>query len=208
MSPFAIQPDNADAAIQDLLDWIERNKIPGASGASAAPNRHFIPFKELQAYLKSSKRAKKLLMVIFRDRQYSVNTDLLLEDYVRVFTILICIGKGAYITHFMSHTLSDQDLPLKTMPNDFPKDPNDPNFWERFYSLQFTYCAKRLQNKKIDKIIIEDHCILPFVRKEMIDSGGSAVIYEIDLHIDYDDLGNNEGRIDVSHAPQPCVILK
>ena len=208
MFPFATQPDNADATIQDLLDWIERNKIPRASGASAAPNRQFIPFKELQAYLKSSKRAKKLLTAFITEHDDPVDIDLLLEDYVRVFTILICISKGTYIKHFMYHTLCDQDLPLKTMPKYFPKDPDDPKFWERFYDMQFTFCAHRLQSKKINKINIDEHCILPFVRKEMIDSGGSAAIYKIDLHPDYDGLQNNEGHIKVSHMLQSCMTLQ
>ena len=149
-----------------------------------------MPFPELEAYLQAQSRTSKLLRALYFDREHHVIVEILERSYMRVFTILILIGKGRYIEHFVEHlNLRDHQLPFLEKPAHFPTDPDDPTFWASFYEKQFAFCAHHFRyNENYTKL--EDLCILPIISKEMLRSGGSAAIYKITLHPYYDQLSS------------------
>lgn len=188
MSRSASQPDHAAVVVQELLEWVPKNCISGTNGPSAAPNRPFMPLPDLEAYLKAHHRTSKLLRASYPERDHLVVASLLEECYIRVFTILILIGKGNYIEYFHQHTnLRDHKLPFLEKPAHFPIDPSDPAFWEKFYEKQFTFCAHCFGHNE-NYIQLEDLCVLPIKSKERLRGGGSAAIYKIRLHPHYDQL--------------------
>ena len=188
MSRSAPQPDHAAVVIQELLEWVPKNCISGTNGPSAEPNRPFMPLPDLEAYLKAHRRTSKLLRASYPERDHLVVASFLEEWYIRVFTILILIGKGNYIEHFYQHTnLRDHKLPFLEKPAHFPIDPSDPTFWESFYEKQFIFCAHCFGHNE-NYIKLEDPCVLPITSKELLGRGGSAAIYKIRLHPYYDRL--------------------
>ena len=184
----APQPDHAAVIVQELLEWVPKNCIGGVNGPSAVPNRPFMPLPDLETYLKAHKRTSRLLHALYFEREHHVLVEYLEKWYIRVFTILILIGKGRYIEHFVQHpNLRDTRLPFLEKPTHFPIDPNDPSFWVSFYEKQFAFCAHCFgQNENYIKL--EDLCVLPITSKEPLARGGSAAIYKIKLHSYYDQL--------------------
>lgn len=189
MSPSAPQPDhNADPVIQEFHEWVPKHCKLGTNGPSPAPNSSFMPLPDLQAYLKAEKRTTRLLRALYSDCEHRHIIELLEEWYIRVFAILILIGKGRYIEHFVRHeSLRDPQLPFLVKPSHFPVDPNYPSFWDLFYEKQFAFCPRYFRYYENNQQL-EDRRILPIISKEVLDEGGSAAIYKIKLHPHYDQL--------------------
>jgi hypothetical protein len=190
MSRSPPQPDHTDRTIQEFLEWVPKNCINGTNGPSATLNSPFMPRPDLEAYLKAERRTEKLLRALFSGREHRVMSEALQLSYIRVFTILILIGKGTFIEHVVQHpNLRDNQLPFLEKPPHFPTDPNDSEFWNSFYKTQFAFCAHVLRYKENDTKL-EDGVILPIVSKEVLAMGGSAAIYKIELHPYYDRLSS------------------
>lgn len=188
MSRSAPQPDHAAPGVQELFEWVPKHCISGTNASSATPNALFIPLPDLKAFLKTHNRTDKLLRALYFEREHHVIVANLEESYPRVFTILVLIGKGRYIEHFVQHlNLCDLHLPFLEKPAHFPIDPNDPTFWESFYEKQFAFCAHHFHNN-VNYTKLEERCVLPIIKKEVLGQGGSAAIYKIVLHPDYDRL--------------------
>jgi hypothetical protein len=194
MSPSApsSQPHHAALVIQELLEWLPKHCINGTNGPSATPNRPFMPLPDLQTYFKTENRTAKLLHALSVEGVHQGFIELLEKHYIRVFTILILIGKGRYIERFVQHkNLRDIHLPFLEKPAHFPVDPTDPSFLETFFKSfleqQFAFCPHHFGCNE-NSLKLEDHCILPIISKEVLGHGGSAAIYRITLHPHYDQL--------------------
>ena len=211
MSPSADQSAYAAPVIQELLDWVPRHSIPGTRGPSAKPNCPFMPHQDLEKYLKSDRRTSRLLRAIYFGREHSVVVETLEKRCIRAFTILILIGKGEYIEHFIQHpSLQDHPLAFLEKPAHFPIDPSDPHFWDKYYEKQFTFYPHNFRLN--DNYILDDSYVLPIVSKDLLGSGGSAAIYKIVLHPFYDELGAVPGTSDVSllsyHLGPPANVIQ
>lgn len=195
MSPYfqpdhlaPVNHDHAAPVIQELFEWLPKHFIDGTNGPSAKPNRPFMPLLDLQDYLKAEKRTTKLLRALSVEGVHQGLIELLEKYYIRVFIILTRIGKGRYIEHFVQHqNLRDPRLPFLEKPAHFPIDPNDPTFWDKFYENQFAFCPHYFCYNE-NSLKLEDHCVLPIISKEVLGHGGSAAIYKIKLHPQYDQL--------------------
>ncbi|KAL8842972.1 MAG: hypothetical protein Q9176_002275 [Flavoplaca citrina] len=210
MSPLAPQPDHAAVAIQDLFEWVPKHCINGTNGPSTSPNHPFMPLPDLQAYFRAHQRTHKILCALFSEREPSAHHSLIqsLEArYFRVFTILILIGKGRFIEHFIQyHNLRDDLLPFLAKPQHFPTDPNDATFWESFYEKQFAYCPHFFRHN--ENYRLEDLLILPITTKEVIGRGGSATLYKIKLHPYYDKLLRHKQSHTLGDRPTNTYVLK
>ena len=110
---------------------------------------------------------------------------------------------------FTQHpVLQDQPLPFLEKPASFPDDPNDPQFWDKFYNQQFTFYAHNFRLNANFKL--PESYILPIVSKELLGSGGSAAIYKIQLHPFYDGLSAATSTSNVSllgyHLGSPANV--
>ena len=207
MSPLAPQPDHAAVDIQDLFEWVPKHCINGTNGSSASPDHPFMPLLDLQAYFRAHHRTHKILRALFFEREPGALHSLvqpLEARYLRVFTILILLGKGRFIEHFIQyHNLRDDLLPFLTEPQHFPIDPNDPTFWDSFYKKQFAYCPHFFRHN--ENYRLEDLLILPITTKEVISRGGSATLYKIKLHPYYDKL--YQAADTTTASPSLCSII-
>ncbi|KAL8878006.1 MAG: hypothetical protein Q9198_004096 [Flavoplaca austrocitrina] len=108
------------------------------------------------------------------------------SNYLRPFAILLAIGYGIMIRHFVEHReLQDQSLPFTTEPEGFPKTSTQ-NLFEAFYKEQWQFCAVPLEYDMRD--YLADDYILPITAKEQISGGGSAILYKITVDEAYNKL--------------------
>lgn len=181
------QPDH-DPAIQEFHQWVRHARSMGSGDARVECDRPFLPYRKLESYFDNQYRVQKLLRALFHDRAESpVGPDDIREHYSKVFFILVLIGRGCYIEHFVRHDdLCDQRLPFKASPDNFPIAPTGPDLFDSFHQKQWEFCAPIFQDN-MNKIF-GDREVLPITQKERLRSGGSATTFKVILHPAYDQL--------------------
>ena len=123
--------------------------------------------------------------VLDSNQRPAVDPDYVREHYLQSFAILLCIGQGRFIHHFIKYnSLRDQKLPYHTKPDNFPF--TTPDIFEDFKRGQWQFCASKLEYK-MDSCFKEEE-ILPITYKDQIGEGGSAIIYKIVIEGDYNSL--------------------
>ena len=189
------QPDD-HPAIQDLLKLVnsteDRGLRSGDTNDSDADDGEyaFIPRTRLQAYLGQYDQVEKLLSALFGDEDPMSNppdAGTIRQSYSKIFCILIAIGKGRFINHFIEHGIEDRYLPFQSHPGNFPSATSDSSFFTTFYQQQWKFCVPEL-HKCFNKRFDANEWILPIKRKEELDHGGSAATYKIEVHEAYDQL--------------------
>ena len=186
----ASQPDH-EPELQDFFRFLESKRQQGISGAlePAEDNCHFIPDPDLQAYFGDKDRLRRILRAILPPSE-PLLTDLstIKNHYAKVFSILLCIGKGGYIDYFARYeSLNDQKLPFDERPQYFPSTASvEGDFFSSFYEQQWMFCAATFTYKRHNEW--QARRILPIVCKEELSGGGSAITYKIDLHPAYNSL--------------------
>ncbi|KAF2813081.1 uncharacterized protein BDZ99DRAFT_473802 [Mytilinidion resinicola] len=148
--------------------------------------KEFVPLDLLEAYL-DQRRVTQLLAAL----PGVIDAANVLEHYLRVFAILIIIGKAEYIKHFLQHSdLEDKILPITSLnhrPSHWPSVADSNDFFPSFYKAQWQFCALDFTQKLKGSVLDED-LILPIIEKKELGSGGSAAIYKIKLHDAYNHL--------------------
>ena len=182
------QPEH-DEEIQAFGRWIvsPNSRRRGIGSSNGATQCDFIPPSEIQSHLKAGHRVEDLLNSLFgKEDGRTIDADVVREHYLRPFAILLCIGEGPMIKHFIHYpSLQDHRLPYRGCPEDFPLSP-DPTFFERFQNQQWQFCAAELEYNR--NIYLHKEEILPIIDKREIGHGGNAVIYKIVVHEEYDRL--------------------
>ena len=183
----AFHPD-----ISAFLEWVESNSVTGTLGPASAVNHPFMPLAKLERYLKEKNRTRTLLRALFPNRDPPIEPEEIWHHCIRVFSILLMIGKADFIQYFVKHAqLSDSKLPFHR-PSHFPPTPAGDDFVDSFFEQQWRFCPHTFSRTDID-VHLEKECVLPIVSKELLGDGGSSSTYKIELHPDYDDLAISTG---------------
>ena len=179
------QPEYAPA-IQDFLQWISKsdNSRTGCKGSDNAIGSRYIPRVLLEDYLTTA-RIRTLLDELFNNTSPAPDPDRVRTNYLRPFAILLSAGLGRLIRHFVNHRYDDNHLPFPNKPGDFPQSATQDLFNE-FCKKQWQFCAMQLDYDMTD--ILAKDCILPILKKEKIESGGSAILHKITVDADYNKL--------------------
>lgn len=192
-----------DQEIQDFYHFVEDKRQQGVrltdnESASQCPFGFsycdWIPVPDLEEYLTPTKITQLLQSVYAKRTRLPVNADSV-EECLRIFTILLLIGRGSAIKYFVENTLWDKNLPFTSRPLNFPNLANSPDdFWPEFERIQWQLCAhyfRRIHvNTRLDKNII-----LPITKWEKLDdSGASGTICKIRIHPDYHSLRDDEDQ--------------
>ena len=182
------QPDQDDE-IQAFHRWISSSKTrrPGVGGPSHHTQCDFIPPSAVKKYLVAGRRVEDLLTALFgREASRGIDADRVREHYLRPLAILLVIGQGPMIKHFVQYlSLQDHRLPYRTPPQDFPFS-SDPEFFQRFHSQQWQFCAADLEYNM--NLHLHKEEILPIIYKEEIGHGGNGIIYKIVVDEEYNKL--------------------
>jgi hypothetical protein len=185
MSNDLSQPD-WDPDISEFMRWVESQSVIGTLGPVSAVNCPFMPLPRLETYLKEGSRTRRLLGALFPHRELPVGPEDIWRNCIKVFSILLLIGKGSFIQHFVQHDqLWDAKLPFLSRPRHFPPSTGKDNFFESFSKKQWHFCPYVFRYNEINAQL-EKECILPIIHKQQLGDGGSALTYKIKLHPAYD----------------------
>jgi hypothetical protein len=187
MSNEPLQPDwNPD--ISEFIRWVKDKSVTGTLGPVPAVNHPFMPLPRLETYLKDGNKTRILLQALFPNGDSPVEPEEVWRNCIKVFSILLLIGKGSFIQHFVQHDqLWDSKLPFLSSPHHFPPATGNDQFFVAFFKQQWHFCPYLFRHNEIHAHL-EKECILPIVHKEQLGYGGSALTYKIKLHPAYDDL--------------------
>ena len=181
------QQSDHDPIIQDFRKWIEDNGVPGTLGQTETVNASFMPFQRLDAWLRDANNTSSLLRVLWPD-EAPVSKKEIWGKCSRGFAILLLIGKGRFIQHFVQHDdLWDSQMPFGTCPSNFPTASDDPDFFKRFAEYQWQFYPFTFRADAIDTQLSPER-ILPIKDKQLLEKGGFADIYKAQLHQFYDQL--------------------
>ena len=197
------QPESA-AAIQAFLLWKFEPGIrrTGCRGSDNIVSSYYISQADLRDYL-TTERIRSLLWELFENTNQShPQPEGIRSNYLRPFAILLSIGYGRMIRHFVEHLkLRDRFLPFYSEPEDFPK-ASTQNLFEAFRREQWQFCTVALKYDMRDDLA--DDYILPITAKEKISGGGSAILYKITVDEVYNKLKPANDAHTVSKIPTAC----
>lgn len=177
--------------VADFLSHLKENRVTayGSPSLSPAASRPFIPTSVLSAYLTRLK-IKELLRCFYRSE---VEWEAIQHDFLAVFSILITINRGEYITHFVqSHNLTDDRLPFKHIDS-FPSQCAE--FWEAFYTAQWEFCAETFKRGKLNGTRFPSQIILPIVSRTNLKDGIDSCTEKIEIEPSLNSLFDNVSTI-------------
>ena len=191
-------------AVQAFYAWIKKPRVASAQDEDIAGLQDFIPAGEVQAYLREDpSRLADILTALFgsEDRRWRGRAKEIVDHYSVVFAILVSIGHGEYILNFLPHqeTLCDKKLPFETRPTKFPWAPSDSvELFDRFQEAQSRFCAVKFERNTTPEF--DDSQPLPYLSKELLDEGGSAKVYKVQIHASHDLLQNSANNVSLGSA--------
>ncbi|KAL9633347.1 MAG: hypothetical protein Q9164_004751 [Protoblastenia rupestris] len=152
--------------------WVKSSDASesGIGGLSHDKPCNFIPQSKLQAYMDKEELKQSLDIVVEDSVRQDVSTEYVSKYYLRPFAILLCIGQGSLIQHFVKHkSLRDNNLPFDSRPSDFPYLEKD--FFDEFQKSQWKFCPVELVYNMNECLKEEE--ILPFTLFEEIGWDGT-----------------------------------
>ena len=194
-APRASHSDDDHPTIQEYHAW---RKSPntwrqGSSGLSGDieqlhhdEGRRYNSPATLQQEFSRPRRVEELLNAIFANTdQEPPESEYVFDHFLRPFAILLCIGHGALIRHFIDFDLQDHYLPFQTEPPRFPTC-TVCDLFSLFQEAQRQFCAVKLRWNMNTHLSQEE--ILPIKYEKILGHGGSAVAYKIIVDAEYDEL--------------------
>lgn len=172
--------------VQDALRNLDSLSVP-ALAPSDYPNAKFFPPSALHRF--DSKRLSEILRSIpsTKDAARRLAREIVMCECVSVFLVLLRMGQPAMIDHFMRFdTLSDKRLPLGDS-GDFPAGLS----FHDFAQHQQPFCAPKIREGNRNFL---NERILPLTGREELAEGGSAKVFRIEIHPEFDDL-EREARV-------------
>jgi len=165
--------------LPDFLNQLKRWTSFAVDESSPTGARPFILIHELKSYLNKD-RLRKLLFYV---QQTCSNEQVIRDNYVVVFAVLLKIGKGAYIKHFTSEdSLVDDRLPFTTS-NGWTKDSS--YFFEDFYEAQWQFCAKRLERGRLNDNRVPKEIVMPFKKMDVLKKGPDSTVFRVEIFPEY-----------------------
>ena len=181
------QPEDK-TEIQAFIQWScsPDAQKKGCCGPDNNLGTAYIPQAALEKKLTKSVTAV-LLRELFQDRDESApDTNFVKKHYLRPFSILLSIGYGRMIRHFVDFpSLRDHQLPFSVKPKDFPN-LTTRDLFEAFHKAQWQFCPVKFEYDMSHRL--EENFILPIVSKEEVGNGGSATLYKIVIDEGYNEL--------------------
>jgi hypothetical protein len=185
------QPGYAEF-IEAFRKYIKAKQVCGSNSSSSEAK--FIQFYALQGYFDANRMGEifKLLS------QPNLGNEICRKNYLRVFSILVFIGKAEYITQFIRYPgLDDRHLPFLSPTHPPHNWPPIEEFYPAFYSAQWQFCPQKFAREILWNVYFEEDHILPIVKKIQMGKGRSAVIYKIKVLENYNTLIHLVRRISV-----------
>ncbi|EPE26730.1 Protein kinase-like (PK-like) [Glarea lozoyensis ATCC 20868] len=174
--------------IDDFLRWLSANESLAIDDLEQGIVCRSVSLSAVRSELEKNdgKRLVEILDVLFEDDGGPDPAELL-SNYVAVFCILLQIGEGHYIQHFVDHAIhDDSEFDPELLLYKFPLSQGDDDFYRRFCEAQWRFCVPDFMKNM--KKVFPDRINLPIIEKRQVARGGSATISIIKLHSSYDKL--------------------
>lgn len=163
---------------------------PKYTGCDIAGNpRQYIPLSELQRYW-TRPRISKVLHA-FSER-LDIDVDLIRRQYLRIFSTLVYTHHDTLylLTRlFISLNLTDERLPLRRRPSEWPDEAFYRDFFAGVVENQWQFFPLQFDADQLYDRFLDDKCILPITLGDQIDHGSAAIIYRFDIHPEYNRIG-------------------
>lgn len=199
MSCQEMSDNSLDKYHQEFFRWVGINEIEAFSLHSDSTERYFVSHKSLEEYFGDRYRTQRIIGAVC-GHWLHVDFDDFLEKWICVFAILLYIGKERAIQIFLENNICDSQHPLEQKPSGFPLAPADEDFWPKYREYQWLFLPLEFKKGYFHQRIPSDR-VLPIIEKEEIGRGGSAKIYAIKIHPDYDKLSLVDTSQHVSLPP-------
>jgi hypothetical protein len=129
LTEYGAEWDFLRSSLRDFDDWLDEQREQGPRGlmllSSTSANDYqlvqvpFIPSVRAKEYIK--KNAPELLAELFDASEHYPNKNII-DACSLSFAILLSIGQGRFIAHFVKHEkLCDKHLPFTSRPAEFPR---------------------------------------------------------------------------------------
>ena len=154
--------------MDEFREWVQSDKCRsrGCSDLWNQSRAPYIPLPELQQYFRDESRVLRIFDSLFYGDYEKDLPIKALPRYLRVFSILLLIGKGRFIRQFVRYdSLSDGKLPFENPPPDFPLS-TDQDMLQVFQDRQWLFCALDL-DYDCDRILTSQY-ILPIIPQQRI----------------------------------------
>jgi hypothetical protein len=185
------QPDEAQT-IQEFVSWANRECRFSRINPDGDEGLAFNPIAPIKAYFEENnhERLNAILAVLFRPHDPPDLAEIIVQNYTAGFSILLHIGKGRLIKRFAEHTsLDDGHLPFdpSNKPVSFPFSA-DESFFKKFCEQQWRFCCPIFNPHRLYNEHFHENRVLPIVDKVQLGRGGSATLYKIRIHHEYNHL--------------------
>ncbi|KAF7682277.1 hypothetical protein GT037_001253 [Alternaria burnsii] len=192
-----ITAPSTDNVFFDFLEHVEKCKLFAIAESPPTGTKPIVSIRALQTYLNTD-RVRKLLLYI----NISSNYERTVRDrYLVVFSVLLSIHRGPYITRFVQHDeLADARLPFRSR-GEWPEVCKV--IFDEFYEAQWKFCAKRLVYDRLNDTRLHADEIVPFRRKDVLKAGPDSTIFKAELFEEFNYLFPDE-----PHPPTNVFILK
>lgn len=185
--------------VEDFQTYVSQRLRPGSLGAlsdqpDASDTPRYLPDSDREEFFRNSKQVQRLLDAVLEDKyRHRVRLDALQRRYTRVFSILLCIGRGAAIVHFVSQPgFTDKHLPFLNR-HSFPNRLSDEPFFDDFYKKQWMFCAPKLDFQEWWQW--EQDRILPVVYERELGRGASSRTFLLRVHPGYNNLHREPRKV-------------
>jgi hypothetical protein len=170
---------STNGELSAFLEHVEKCKLFAIAESPPTGTRPIVSIRKLQTYLDTD-RVRKLLLYI----NVSSNYERIVRDgYLIVFSVLLSIHRGPYITSFVQYEqLADERLPFLSGDN-WP-DVCKVTF-DEFYEAQWKFCAKRLVYERLNDTRLHADEVVPFRRKDVLKVGPDSTIFKAELFEEY-----------------------
>lgn len=183
--------------VGNFLESLYREVV---TGYSADGPQEFIPLSRPGDYLKKSRRMFRLLEEVAP--QCTVSPQTVQNFYPQIFTILLQMGQGSYITKFVRNRCTDDNLPTLEGPA-LLKFFNNETMAREFEQRKWAICVPAFDSALLEDTYYNPDEILPITKRTKIsDCGGSAIIYRIEIHPDHNRLRSRQ-KPESSNSFQP-----
>jgi hypothetical protein len=173
-------------ALEAFFQWETESWVEVVADLTTDEKAYFMPLDDLKTYwgANNCKNLTSLLRELFHPHYPPIDAELILREHTAVFCILLRIGQGVLIEHFVRYEeLSDQRLPfeMEHPPRGFPIAADDePDFLQRFCERQWMYCVPVFDDHMLHKHFGHQR-LLPITYKEPRGIEGMAHRYMIKL---------------------------
>jgi hypothetical protein len=209
MEEQKVQQPNWEPAIVKFFEFVNKESVfEIVDPADETTKRPFMPLITIQRYLdqNSYQNLNAILKVLFPGEY--INPKEIVPRYTRVFCTLLYSEHGHYIKQFKRHNqLKDVNLPFHpdNPPNNLlPPTPGLAMLWHDICNAQWRFSAPELEFP-VPNLPFEEERVLPITYKKRLDGGGTATLWLIKLHPDYNKLISDESK---SVSPSPFSLTR